>query len=75
MTIQRHTQPYSENETLSILYINYTHSTHEIVIVPEFPSFIIPPLFMIASLLAIVFRENEYFPSSFKKAQVASSSR
>jgi len=48
-----------ENETLSILYFNYTHSTHEIVIVAEFPSLIPPLLFMTASLLAIVFRRKQ----------------
>jgi parallel beta-helix repeat protein len=47
-----------ENDTLSILYFNYTHSTHEIVIVPEFSSFIIPLLFMTVPLIAIVLRRK-----------------
>lgn len=34
--------------------INYTHSEHKVIIIPEFPSFIILPLFMIATLLAVI---------------------
>jgi len=34
--------------------INYTHSEHKVIIIPEFPSFIILPLFMIAILLAVI---------------------
>lgn len=45
--------------TNTYLYFNYTHSTEEITISPEFPSFLILPLFMIATLLAvIVYRKN-----------------
>jgi len=42
------------NETYSYVYFNYTHSTQEVIIIPEFPSFLILPLFMIASLLAVI---------------------
>ena len=42
------------NETHSFLYFNYTHSTQEVIIVPEFPSFFILPALMITTLLAIV---------------------
>jgi len=47
------------NETYEYLYINYTHSQHPIRIsgtttIPEFPSFLIMPLFMITTLLATV---------------------
>jgi parallel beta-helix repeat protein len=43
------------NSTHSYLYFNYTHSTEEVVIIPEFPSFLIlSPLFMIATLLAVI---------------------
>jgi len=45
--------PFS-NETHSYLYFNYTHSTQEVIIIPEFPSFLILPLFMIATLLAVI---------------------
>jgi len=42
------------NSTYSYLYLNYTHSTQEVIIIPEFPSFLILPLFMIATLLAVI---------------------
>ncbi len=49
------------NTTNSYLYFNYTHSTEQVVIlIPEFPTFLILPLFMIATLLAvIVFRRRK----------------
>jgi parallel beta-helix repeat protein len=43
-----------ENMSLSILYFSYEHSTLEIIIVPEFPLFLILPLFMTATLLAVI---------------------
>jgi len=45
--------PFS-NETYTYLYFNYTHSTQEVIITPEFPSFLILPLFMMAVSLAVV---------------------
>jgi parallel beta-helix repeat protein len=42
------------NETCSYIYFNYTHSTQEVIIIPEFPSFLILPLFMIVTLLAVI---------------------
>jgi len=49
----------SSNETYSYLYFNYTHSTQEVIIIPEFPLFFILPLFMIPTLLAItVYRKR-----------------
>jgi parallel beta-helix repeat protein len=47
------------NETYEYLYINYTHSEHTILItgtttIPEFPSFLILPLFMTLTLLTII---------------------
>jgi len=47
------------NETYEYLYINYTHSEHTILItgtttIPEFPSFLILPLFMTTTLLAVM---------------------
>jgi len=35
------------------IYFEYEHTTREIVIIPEFPLFLILPLFMIATLLAV----------------------
>jgi len=43
------------NSTHTYLYFNYTHSTHEVIItIPEFPSLLILPLFMIATLLGVI---------------------
>jgi parallel beta-helix repeat protein len=36
------------------IYINYTHSEHKIVIIPEFPSTMISPLFMLTTLITTV---------------------
>lgn len=36
------------------IYFTYQHSIHEITIISEFPSFLILPLFMIASLVAVI---------------------
>ena len=64
--------PYTivfENETLSIIYFTYEHSTLEIVVVPEFPSFLILPLFMISTLLAVIF----YRRKQLRRARIRSS--
>jgi len=45
--------PFS-NETYRYLYFNYTHSTQEVTIIPEFPSFLILPFIMMATLLAVI---------------------
>ncbi len=50
--------PFS-NATHSYLYFAYNHSTQEVVIIPEFPSLIILPLFMIATLLAVIAYRRE----------------
>jgi parallel beta-helix repeat protein len=42
------------NSTHNYLYFNYTHSTQEVIIIPEFPSFLIPLIFMLTTLLAVV---------------------
>jgi parallel beta-helix repeat protein len=52
--------PVFENDALSIIYINYTLSTKEIVIVPEFPSILILPLFMTATLLVVIFFKRRF---------------
>jgi len=46
------------NETYSYLYFNYTHSTQEVIIISEFPSFLILPPFMIISLLYVITRKR-----------------
>jgi len=40
--------------THSYLYFTYNLSTQEVIIIPEFPSFLILPLFMAATLLAVI---------------------
>ena len=48
-----------DNGTHSWIYFEYEHSTREIVIIPEFPSLLLLPLFMIATLLvAIVYMKK-----------------
>ncbi len=44
--------PVFENETLSILYFGFEPAELEIIIIPEFPSILILPLFTLAMLLA-----------------------
>ena len=48
------------NTTHSYLYFTYNHSTQEVIIIPEFPSFIILPLFMAATLLAVIIIRRKY---------------
>jgi len=56
------------NSTNSYLYFTYHHSTQEIIITPEFPPFLILPLFFITTLfLAIICkkrRQNRFFHAS-----------
>ena len=40
--------------TNTYIYINYTHTQHQITIIPEFPSALTPPLFMLATLVTTV---------------------
>jgi len=47
------------NSTHSYLYFNYSHSTQEVIIIPEFSSLIILPLFIITTLAAaMMFRRR-----------------
>jgi len=47
------------NSTHNYLYFNYTHSTEEVVIIPEFLSVIILPLFMLFTMLVVVFMQRK----------------
>jgi len=47
------------NETYSYLYFNYTHSTQEVIIIPEFPSSIIMPLFMVATIITAAIHKRK----------------
>jgi len=49
-----------ENATHKWIYFAYEHSTHEIDIIPEFPSFLILPLFMITTLLAVIIYRRKH---------------
>ena len=49
------------DNTNTYIYINYTHSEHEIKIIPEFPSALILPLFMILTVIAIVFAKKKTY--------------
>ena len=53
------------DNTNTYIYINYTHSEHQIIIIPEFPSAIIPPIFITFSILVIVLA-RERFPKNLK---------
>jgi len=48
------------NTTHNYIYFNYTHSTQDVVIIPEFPSILILPLFMIATLLAVIVYKRKH---------------
>lgn len=61
----------TENDTHTFIYIPYTHSTNTIQItgtwvIPEFPSFLTLPLFMVATLLAVVIYRTKYQERSSK---------
>jgi len=54
-----HTLLPVSNSTHSYLYFNYNHSTKEVTIIPEYPSLLILPLFMLTTLLtALVCRRK-----------------
>ncbi len=41
-----------DNSTHRWIYFAYQHSEHQVIIIPEFPAFLVLPLFMMATLLA-----------------------
>lgn len=43
-----------DNDTHRWIYFAYLHSEHQVEIIPEFPSFLIVPLLMIATLLVVI---------------------
>jgi len=49
-----------DNGTHHWIYFAYQHSIHEVIIVPEFPSFAILPLFMLATLLAVIVHRRKH---------------
>jgi parallel beta-helix repeat protein len=56
--------PYSllpcSNSTESYLYFTYSHSIELVEITPEFPSFLILPLFFMATLLAVIAHRRKH---------------
>jgi len=60
------TEPYYVNYSLyddgenRWIYFAYEHSTLEIIVVPEFPSFLILLLFMMAALLAVIVYKRKH---------------
>jgi len=53
------------NNTHSYLYFNYTHSTEEVIIIPEFPTFIALPLFFMIATLAALLKKRKHKPFFF----------
>jgi parallel beta-helix repeat protein len=51
--------PCSSN-TDSYLYFTYAHSTNKVEIMPEFPTFLILPLFMITTLLVMIAHKRRH---------------
>jgi parallel beta-helix repeat protein len=52
------------NENVTYIYFNYTHSTEQVIIIPEFSSILVLPSFMAVTLLAVfVFRRKHVPPS------------
>jgi hypothetical protein len=48
-----------DNGTHRWIYFSYQHSTHEVIIVPEFRSFIILPLLTAMTSLAIIVHKRK----------------
>ncbi|MCK4668948.1 right-handed parallel beta-helix repeat-containing protein [Candidatus Bathyarchaeota archaeon] len=59
-TVVPYTLLACSNNTNSYLYFTYNHSTQEVIIIPEFQSFIILSLFMIATLLAAMIHRRKH---------------
>jgi hypothetical protein len=49
-----------DNGTHMWIYFSYEHSINKVVIVPEFTSFLMPPLFMVITLLAVIIRKRKH---------------
>lgn len=55
--------------TNTYLYVNYTHSEHEITIAPEFPAAIILTLFMALTTIVVAFEEKRVLRGSRRKSK------
>jgi hypothetical protein len=56
-----HNYTLYNNGTHRWIYFAYEHSIHKIDMVPEFPLFLILPLFMIATLLAVMVYKRKHY--------------
>jgi parallel beta-helix repeat protein len=54
----------SLNSTSSYVYFTYSHSTEQVIILPEFPSFLILQLMMIATLLGVIIYKKKAVKTS-----------
>jgi parallel beta-helix repeat protein len=50
----------NSNSSISYLYFTYGHSTEQVIILPEFPDFLIMAMVMLATLPAIVTRKKKH---------------
>jgi len=48
------------DSTCTYIYFTYTHSIHEVIIIQEFPSFLVLSLFMITTLLAVIVSRRKH---------------
>ena len=62
-----HTLLPCSNSTHNYLYFTYSHSTQEVIIIPEFPSLLILSLFMMATLLAVIVYKRKHQTRNKKK--------
>ena len=62
VTVNNNPVPYDtvfENETLSIIYFSYSHSTQEVIIIPEFPTWTSMLLILTVLTVAIAFYKRK----------------
>jgi parallel beta-helix repeat protein len=52
----------SSNSSITFVYFTYDPSTEQVTIMPEFPSFILLSLFLIATLLAVIIYKKKAMP-------------
>lgn len=69
-TVVAHIPLSCSNSTHTYLYFNYTHSTQEVIIIPEFPSLIIMPLLMAIILLTVCVYTINCYAKMTKKRKI-----
>jgi len=63
-----HTLLPCSNSTYSYLYFTYSHSTQQVIIIPEFSSILILPLFIVITLLAFAINRIKPIKRLFLKS-------